>query len=375
MRIGITCYPTYGGSGAVATELGIELGRRGHDVHLISYASPFRLRGFTEHVYFHEVDLSGTYPLLEYFPYSLALSVKQHEIALREDLEILHVHYAIPHAPAAFLAKQMLLESNRDIKVVTTLHGTDITLVGQESSFFTITKFAIERSDAVTAVSEFLKDETYRAFGCQRCDIEVIPNFVNLSEYYPSNDVKCRSALAPEGTKVLMHISNFRPVKRVPDIVRAFARVHQKIPSVLVLVGDGPQRPEVEAEVARLDLASSVRFLGKVNVVSDLLRAADLFLLPSASESFGVSALEAMACGVPVVATNVGGLPEVMRDGETGALVPVGDVDAMAKKALELLQPATWKAARAAAVRRAADFSAELIVPRYENLYQRMVSA
>lgn len=373
MRIGITCYPTYGGSGAVATELGMELGQRGHDIHLISYASPFRLRGFTEHVYYHEVDLSGAYPLLEYFPYSLALAVKQHEIAVREELEILHVHYAIPHAPAAFLAKQMLLESKRDIRVVTTLHGTDITLVGQESSFFTITKFSIERSDAVTAVSEFLKDETYRAFGCQRCDIEVIPNFVNLGEYYPSDETRCRAALAPSGTKVLMHISNFRPVKRVPDIVRAFARVLANVPAVLVLVGDGPQRPEVEAEVQRLGVGSSVRFLGKVNFVADLLRAADLYLLPSASESFGVSALEAMACGVPVIGTNVGGLPEVVRDGETGALVPVGDVEALADSALEFLEPDRWQTARAAAVRRAADFSASLVVPKYENLYERMV--
>ncbi len=373
MRIGITCYPTYGGSGAVATELGMELGQRGHDIHLISYASPFRLRGFTEHVYYHEVDLSGAYPLLEYFPYSLALAVKQHEIAVREELEILHVHYAIPHAPAAFLAKQMLLASNRDIQVVTTLHGTDITLVGQESSFFTITKFSIERSDAVTAVSEFLKDETYRAFGCQRCDIEVIPNFVNLGEYYPSDETQCRAALAPSGTKVLMHISNFRPVKRVPDIVRAFARVLESVPAVLVLVGDGPQRPEVEAEVQRLGVGSSVRFLGKVNFVADLLRAADLYVLPSASESFGVSALEAMACGVPVIGTNVGGLPEVVRDGETGALVPVGDVEAMADRALEFLEPDRWQTARAAAVRRAADFSASLVVPKYENLYERMV--
>lgn len=374
MRIGVTCYPTYGGSGAVATELGIELGRRGHDVHLISYASPFRLRGFTENVYFHEVDLSGTYPLLEYFPYSLALSVKQHEIALREQLEILHVHYAIPHAPAAFLAKQMLLESSRDIKVVTTLHGTDITLVGQESSFFTVTKFAIERSDAVTAVSNFLRDETYRAFGCQRCDIEVIHNFVNLTEYYPSDEERCRAALAAPDTKVLMHISNFRPVKRVPDIVRAFALVRERVPAVLILVGDGPQRPEVEAEVERLGLTSVVRFLGKVNVVADLLRSADLYLLPSESESFGLSALEAMACGVPVIGTDVGGLPEVVQDGESGALVAVGDVEAMALRTVELLEPDRWRAAREAAVRRARVFSAELVVPRYEHLYERMVS-
>jgi N-acetyl-alpha-D-glucosaminyl L-malate synthase BshA len=375
MRIGITCYPTYGGSGALATELGLELGRRGHDVHIISYATPFRLRGFAENVYFHEVDLSGTYPLLEYFPYSLALSVKQHEIAVRERLDVLHVHYAIPHAPAAFLAKQMLLHGGRDLKVITTLHGTDITLVGQESSFFTVTKFSIERSDAVTAVSDFLRDETYRAFGCVGCAIEVIPNFVNLAEYHPSDDGPCRGALAPPGTKVLMHVSNFRPVKRVPDIIRAFAKIVPQVPAVLVLAGDGPQRPEVEAEVERLGLGERVRFLGKVDAVAELLRSADLFLLPSASESFGLSALEAMACGVPVVGTEVGGLREVVRNGETGALVPVGDVDALAARSIELLTDGRrWAAARAAAIRRAEGFSAERVVPMYEDLYRRVLA-
>ncbi|NIM51677.1 MAG: N-acetyl-alpha-D-glucosaminyl L-malate synthase BshA, partial [Gemmatimonadales bacterium] len=366
------CYPTYGGSGAVATELGLDLARRGHEIHLISYASPFRLRGFTEHVYFHEVDLSGTYPLLEYFPYSLALAVKQEEVALREELDILHVHYAVPHATAAFLAKEMI-RGERDLKVVTTLHGTDITLVGQESSFFTVTKFSIERSDAVTAVSEFLKDETYEAFGCVGCGIEVIPNFVNPAEYFPSDDVACRSSLAPPDTKVLMHVSNFREVKRVPDVVRVFAKVRESLPAVLVLVGDGPERPGTEAEVEKLGLTKHVHFLGKVDAVADLLRAADLFLLPSASESFGLSALEAMACGVPVVASRVGGLPEVVDDGGGGALVPAGDLDAMTENALALLEPERWRAARAAAVRRAQLFSAERIVPRYEALYSAVL--
>jgi N-acetyl-alpha-D-glucosaminyl L-malate synthase BshA len=374
MRIGITCYPTYGGSGALATELALALGRRGHEVHVISYASPFRLRNFAEHVYFHEVDLSGVYPLLEYFPYSLALAVKQHEVALREGLEILHVHYAVPHATAAFLAKEML-EPDHAIKVVTTLHGTDITLVGQEKSFFTVTKFSIEHSDAVTAVSRFLRDETYSAFGCTTCEIAVIPNFVNLADFYPATDPGCRSAFGPPDRRVMMHISNFRPVKRVLDVVHAFAKIHERLPAVLVFVGDGPDRPAAEAPAEELGLLPDVRFLGKVDAVADLLRCADLFLLPSGSESFGLAALEAMACGVPVVATRVGGLPEVIEDGVTGALVPVGDTEALARQSLDLLTDAARLAAtRAACVKRAAQFSADLIVPRYEALYAQVLA-
>ncbi|MFQ5551630.1 MAG: N-acetyl-alpha-D-glucosaminyl L-malate synthase BshA, partial [Gemmatimonadales bacterium] len=244
MRIGITCYPTYGGSGAVATELALELGRRGHEVHVISYASPFRLRGFPENVYFHEVDLSGTYPLLEYFPYSLALAVKQEEVALREKLDVLHVHYAVPHATAAYLAREMIRDEHT-LRIVTTLHGTDITLVGQERSFFTVTKFSIEQSDAVTTVSQYLKDQTYAAFGCSGCGIEVIPNFINLEEFYPDHE-GCRDSLIPDDRKAIMHISNFRELKLVPNAVRAFATIKEKMDSVLVLVGDGPTRPETE---------------------------------------------------------------------------------------------------------------------------------
>jgi N-acetyl-alpha-D-glucosaminyl L-malate synthase BshA len=373
MRIGITCYPTYGGSGAVATELGIELGKRGHEVHVISYASPFRLRGYAPNVSFHEVDVSAKYPLFEFFPYDLALAVKQHEVALREKLDVLHVHYAVPHATAAFLAKQMLGEDH-PLKVVTTLHGTDITLVGQEKSFFEITKFSIERSDAITAVSAYLREETYRAFGCTSCAIEVIPNFVSLAEYYPSDDVRCRTDLAPKDSKILMHISNFRELKRVPDIIRAFAKVRAKVKSVLILVGDGPDREASEREAERLGVAKDVKFLGKLDAIADLLRAADVFLLPSTTESFGLAALEALACGVPVVATKVGGLPEVV-DEQCGALVPVGDVDAIAAKSLELLtDSARWKKARTAAVAKAKLFAAETIVPQYESLYQRVVA-
>jgi len=373
MRIGITCYPTYGGSGAVAAELALALGRRGHDVHVISYASPFRLRSFAERVYFHEVDLSGAYPLFDYFPYSLALAVKQHEIALREGLDVLHVHYAVPHATAAFLAREMLKPA-RDLKVVTTLHGTDITLVGQQSSFFTITNFSIERSDAVTAVSEWLREETYAAFGCMGCAIEVIPNFINLSEYYPPTKDCTRPAFAPSGTKVLMHISNFRPVKRVADVVRVFAAVRAEMPAVLVMVGDGPDRPVAEAEADKLGVAQDVRFLGKVDAVADLLRSADLLLFPTAAESFGLAALEAMACGVPVIGCAAGGLPEVVVDGETGRLLPVGDTGAMAEAAIELLtDDAHLRRTREAAVQRARVFAAENVVPLYERLYERTI--
>ncbi|HEX9729472.1 MAG TPA: N-acetyl-alpha-D-glucosaminyl L-malate synthase BshA [Gemmatimonadales bacterium] len=372
MRIGITCYPTYGGSGALATELGLALSRRGHEVHVISYASPFRLRHYAEHLYFHEVDLSGAYPLLEYFPYSLALAVKQHEIALEEHLEILHVHYAVPHATAAFLAKEMLREDH-DLRVVTTLHGTDITLVGQEKSFFQVTKFSIEQSDAVTAVSRYLRDETYEKFGCDGCCIDVIPNFVNLDEYHPLAEGTCRSSLAPPGSKVLMHISNFRAVKRVSDVVRIFARMREQLDCKLVLVGDGPERPEVIAEADRLGVRDQVTLLGKMDTVADLLQCADLFLLPSVTESFGLAALEAMACGVPVIASNVGGLPEVVVEG-SGFLLEMGDLDGMARAGIDLLQsPQRHREASEAAVRVAQRFSADLIVPQYEAIYRRVL--
>ncbi|MDQ2670657.1 MAG: N-acetyl-alpha-D-glucosaminyl L-malate synthase BshA, partial [Gemmatimonadota bacterium] len=334
MRIGITCYPTYGGSGAVATELGLALGRRGHEVHFITYDSPFRLRGYTEHVYFHQVDTRmGRYPLFDYFPYTLALASKQHEVALRERLELLHVHYAIPHATTAFLAREML-GPERALKVITTLHGTDITLVGQEASFYGITKFSIERSDAVTAVSSYLRDETYRAFETNG-DIRVIPNFINTDEYYPDR-AACRETLAPAGHKVVSHISNFREVKRVKDVIRVFARIRRAMPATLVMIGDGPERADAEHEARELEIDADVRWLGRLDAVATLLQASDLFLLPSQTESFGLAALEAMACGAPVVASNAGGLPEVIEDGITGILEPVGSVEAMGRRAVEV---------------------------------------
>ena len=374
MKIGITCYPTYGGSGAVATELGLELARRGHEVHFISYASPFRLRGYAERVFFHEVDTAiSHYPLFDHFPYTLSLASKQYEVVRRENLEVLHVHYAIPHATTAWLAKEMLA-SERDLRVITTLHGTDITLVGQEASFYQITKFSIERSTEVSAVSNFLRDETYRTFGCVNCNVRVIPNFVNLEEYRPDPEAP-REALAPAGHKVITHISNFREVKRVRDVVRIFARIRRAVPATLVMVGDGPDRGEAEKEAEALGVTDSVRFLGRLDRVVSILQASDLFLLPSQTESFGLAALEAMACGAPAVASRAGGLPEVIADGVSGILEPPGSVEAMGRRAVELLRDADRHAAmRSAAIAQARTFSADIIVPQYEALYDEALT-
>ena len=361
MRIGIVCYPTYGGSGAVATELGLALAERGHEVHFISYAMPFRLR-FNERVTFHEVKI-GSYPLFEHPPYSLALAVMLHEVAVKAGLDVIHAHYAIPHALSAWCAKQLLAEE-RNLPIVTTLHGTDITLVGQDPSFFTITKFSIEHSDAVTAVSSYLQQETYRAFGCTSCGIHVVPNFVNLDEFRP--DPKRR----PQKEKVLMHISNMRPVKRLLDVVRIFALVNKQLPSRLVLAGDGPDRIAAEQEAEHLGVAAKVRFVGPIEDVADMLRWADLYLLPSRSESFGLSALEALATGVPVVGSRAGGLPEVVRHGVDGVLAPVGDVDSMADGAIALLSDdARWHAASTAARERAQEFAEGHVIPQYEEVY------
>ena len=373
MKIGITCYPTYGGSGALATELGLDLARRGHEVHFITYAMPFRLRGYTERVYFHEVDtITGRYPLFEHFPYTLALASKQHEVAVQQKLDVLHVHYAIPHATTAYLARQMMGTGQR-LKVITTLHGTDITLVGQEASFHAITKFSIERSDAVTAVSAYLRDETIRAFGCEQCRISVIPNFVNLEEYRPRVEVR-RDGLAPLDHKLVTHISNFREVKRVKDVVRVFARIRRAMPATLLMIGDGPERDDAEREARELEVAGDVRFLGRLDSVAELLQQSDLFVLPTQSESFGLAALEAMACGVPVVGSRAGGLPEVVEDGVSGILEPPGSVEAMGRRAVELLRdPARHGTMVEAAVARSRLFDADRIVPMYESLYREMI--
>ena len=371
MRIGITCYPTYGGSGAMATELGIALAQRKHEVHFITYKQPFRLPSFLPHVYFHEVDV-GRYPLFEYPPYDLALAVRMHEVVLTHELDLLHVHYAIPHATSAWIAREMLQKQGADVKVITTLHGTDITIVGQDPSFHAITKFSIERSDRISAVSEYLRDETLRAFGCTGCAVQVIPNFVDPAIYDRDRHPPVLREEIAAGRQILMHVSNFRPVKRVADIVRIFARVRAERAAALVMVGDGPDRVLAEEEARRLGVAPDVHFLGKIDDVAPLLAGADLFLLPSASESFGLSALEALASGVPVVASDTGGLREVVRDGVTGALRPVGDVEAMAAAALHILSDrARWQDMSSAAAADARHrFSRDAIVAQYEALYR-----
>ena len=375
MNIGITCYPTYGGSGAVATELGIALAERGHEIHFITYQQPFRLPSFLPRVYFHEVDV-GRYPLFEFPPYDLALAVRMHEVVLAHHLDVLHLHYAIPHATSAWIAREMLRQGGADVRLVTTLHGTDITLIGQDPSFHAITKFSIERSDRLTAVSDYLRAETYSAFGCGQCRVDVIYNFIDQSRYDRSKYGSVLPAHLPAGKPVLMHISNFRPVKRVVDVIRIFARVRRDTPCVLVMVGDGPDRAAAEDEARHLGIEEDVAFLGKIGAIAPLLAAAHVFLLPSETESFGLSALEALATGVPVVATRVGGLPEVIRDGETGMLSPVGDIDAMATAASTLLRDRSrWEmmSARAAADARAR-FGRDQIVTQYETLYKDLTN-
>ncbi|MCC6928639.1 MAG: N-acetyl-alpha-D-glucosaminyl L-malate synthase BshA [Gemmatimonadaceae bacterium] len=371
MKIGITCYPTYGGSGAVATELGIALASRGHEVHFITYQQPFRLPSFLPGVFFHEVDV-GKYPLFEYPPYDLALAVRMHEVVLSHQLDLLHVHYAVPHATSAWIAKEMLRENGHDIQVITTLHGTDITIVGQDRSFHAITKFSIEKSDRITAVSNFLKDETFYAFGCAGCDVEVIHNFIDPALYNRQvHGAVLRQQMGQGDRKILMHVSNFRAVKRVRDVIRIFAKVHAELPSTLVMVGDGPDRDDAEEEARTLGVDRDVHFLGKIEQVAPLLASADLFLLPSNRESFGLSALEALASGVPVIGCDVGGLPEVVREGETGALRPPADVDGMASAALEILgDPVRWsQMSRLAAADARERFSQDAVVAQYEALY------
>jgi len=373
MKIGITCYPTYGGSGAIATELGIELAARGHEVHFITYAHPFRLPHFMERVYFHEVE-TLRYPLLEHSSYSLSLAATMYEVAVRRELDLLHVHYAIPHSTAAWIAQEMLPPNHR-LKIITTLHGTDITMVGQERSFWELMRFSLAKSDAITAVSEYLKRETVDRFHIPSRAVEVIPNFVDPSAYDRDKYPCRRSAFLQPGEKLVIHVSNFRPVKRVREVVRIFDRIQRDVPARLLLVGDGPERADAAAEADELGLQDRVIFLGKQESVAELLACADLFLLPSESESFGLAALEAMASGTPVVATNVGGLPEVVEDGVSGFLAPLGEVEVMAEKAIELLRdPARWMqmstAARAVATER---FSAARVVPIYERFYETIL--
>ncbi|MEJ2217645.1 MAG: N-acetyl-alpha-D-glucosaminyl L-malate synthase BshA [Gemmatimonadota bacterium] len=372
LKIGMTGYPVYGGSGVVATELGIQLARRGHEVHFITYAQPFRLPYFIEGIYYHEVDVPS-YPLFDFPPYSLALAVAMHDTAVRSKLDLLHVHYAIPHATSAWIARELLGE--RSIRVVTTLHGTDITLVGQDPSYHPITRFSIRKSDGLTAVSEYLRRETVDRFDVPTERIRVIPNFVDLDEYRPDREPCHRDQFAGPDEKILMHISNFRPVKRVDDAVRVFARVAREMPARLLLVGDGPDRGRAQETATQEGVADRVLFLGKQESVAELLACADLFLLPSRLEAFGLVALEAMACGVPVIGTRVGGVPEVVPP-DAGHLAPVGAVEEMAHAALELLSDdARFQTARRAARTNAQRFDANVIVAQYEAYYQQVLNA
>jgi N-acetyl-alpha-D-glucosaminyl L-malate synthase BshA len=373
MNIGITCYPTYGGSGVVATELGKELARRGHKVHFISYALPFRLDAFHENIVFHEVE-TPDYPLFEVDLYPLALTSKMIDVVLYEGLDVLHVHYAIPHATSAYMAKLILAEQGRDIKIITTLHGTDITLAGLDPTLMPLVRFSLERSDGVTAVSRSLKQNTLTHFNLD-LPIEVIPNFVNIEEWQRRPSERLRSQFSPNGEAVLVHASNFRPVKRVTDVVRVFKQVREKVPSKLVMVGDGPDRAEAEMLCRELDICADVRFLGKQTALPEIFSASDLFLMPSQQESFGLSALEAMACGLPALTSSVGGIPELNVHGQTGYICEIGDTDRMARYAIDLLTHAKKyeqfsKAARDRAVNH---FSHTDIVPMYEDYYRRVL--
>ena len=373
MRIGITCYPTYGGSGIVATELGKELAARGHEIHFITYAPPLRLSADSANIHFHEVEATS-YPLFNHPPYTLALATKMAEVATSHNLDVLHCHYAIPHSVSAFLAKSML--ETRRLPVVTTLHGTDITLVGADRSYLPITRFSIEKSDGVTAVSKYLADATYRTFGV-RNKIEVIYNFVNCDRYVRVRDENTRAHYAPDGEKVLIHLSNFRPVKRPTDVVEIFNLVQRVVPAVLLMVGDGPERSNAEYVAQRHNLEHKVHFLGKRDDIEELTALADLLLLPSETESFGLVALEAMANAVPVVVSNVGGLPEVVTDGIDGFLVEPRNVEAMAHRAIEILSDEQRRREMGRRARETARsrFSSSAIIPQYEELYSRVLSA
>ncbi len=373
MKIGITCYPTYGGSGVVATELGKELASLGHQIHFISSALPYRLKAFVENIFFHEVEVS-TYPLFDGHLYSLALTSKMVEVMEYEHLDLLHVHYAIPHAVSAYLAKQIMKKNHKDLKIITTLHGTDITLVGLEPSFSPLVKFSIEESDGVTAVSRFLKEKTLTNYHIDK-EIEVIYNFIDSELFKPGCKCNYKKHVAQNGEKLLVHTSNFRPVKRVPDTIKIFDLVRKEIPSKLLLVGDGPDRSECERLVRELNLQKDVVFLGKQDGLQEILSASDLFLMPSQSESFGLSALEAMSCGVPVVSTSVGGLPELVIHNETGYIAEIGDISRMAKYAIDLLSNQKKYAIFSKNSRQRAEivFNKNNIIPQYLKYYDKIL--
>jgi len=371
MKIGIVCYPTFGGSGVVATELGMALAAQGHQVHFISYSQPFRLDEFSNNLFYHEVAISN-YPLFEFLPYEISLTSKLVDVVLHQDLDLLHVHYAIPHASAAYLAKQILATKGKKIPFITTLHGTDITLVGKDPSYKPVIEFAINQSDGVTAVSDSLRRDTFKNFNID-CEVEVIPNFIDIKNYAKPSDLCFKEMYAPNGERILTHISNFRPVKRIEDVVRVFERVHREIPSKLILAGDGPERGNVENLARHLGVIHDVVFLGKTKAIERVLCMSDLFLLTSESESFGLSSLEAMASRVPVISTNTGGIPEVNIHGFSGFLSNVGDVDDMAKNALTLLKDdALMEQFCKNARTQAEKFNITKVLPMYEAMYSRL---
>lgn len=373
IKIGIVCYPTFGGSGVVATELGKALAKTGnYQVHFVTYSTPQRLDHYAENVFYHEVDMFS-YPLFQYPPYELALASKLVHVIKYEKLDLLHVHYAIPHASAAWLAKQILASEGIDIPFITTLHGTDITLVGKNSSYAPVVTFSINQSDGVTAVSDDLKRDTQKHFPICRQDIQVIPNFIDLSRFKKQNKDHFKTAICPNGEPLLVHTSNFRKVKRVEDVVRIFAKVRSVMPAKLIMVGDGPDRANAEELCRSLDVNNDVRFIGKLDAVEEVLSVADLFLMPSETESFGLAALEAMACQVPVISSNTGGLPELNVHGITGFLSNVGDIDDMVRNALHILDPANLSKFKEAALARAQEFDISNIRPLYEQYYAKVL--
>ncbi|QNN42463.1 N-acetyl-alpha-D-glucosaminyl L-malate synthase BshA [Pedobacter roseus] len=372
MKIGIVCYPTFGGSGVVATELGKALANEGHQVHFITYSQPARLDFFSANLFYHEVSVRN-YPLFDYAPYESALASKLVDVVRFEQLDVLHVHYAIPHASAAFMAKQILASYGLHIPVVTTLHGTDITLVGKDPTYKPVVTFSINQSDGVTTVSEDLKEDTYRHFEITK-EIKVIPNFIDFSRFSLQAKDHFKKAIAPNNERILIHTSNFRKVKRTEDVIKIFEKVQAVIPSKLLMVGDGPERVYNEQLCRSLNICESVRFLGKQDAVEEILSVSDLFLMPSESESFGLAALEAMACKVPIITTNAGGLPELNVDGFCGYMSNVGDVDAMAAHAIEILKDdETLNRFKENAFTRAQDFDLKKILPEYINYYKEVI--
>ncbi len=371
MKIGIVCYPTFGGSGVVATELGIALAKEGHQVHFITYSQPTRLDFFNENLFYHEVDMLA-YPLFQHAPYETALASKMVDVVKYEKLDILHVHYAIPHASAAFIAKQILKQENIEIPVITTLHGTDITLVGRDPSFEPVVAFSINQSDGITAVSDDLRKDTFDHFKIEK-EIRVIPNFIDLERFRRLNKGHFKTAICPNGEKLIVHTSNFRPVKRIEDVVEVFKNVRSKMPVKLLLVGDGPERTKIESLCRECSDCEDIRFLGKLEAVEEVLSVADLFLMPSEKESFGLAALEAMACEVPVISSNAGGLPELNIHGFSGYLSDVGDVNSMTNFALEILDDKNLPTFKKNALARAKEFELSKILPDYENFYEEII--